>query len=61
MLENAAPPLWKSSSPMKNYSMESTPHITPSSQPPSQPKNAPENVCTIPKKPLLYANTGQNL
>ena len=49
MLENAAPPLWKSSSPMTNSSMESIRHITHSSQPSSQPKNPPENVCTLPK------------
>ena len=48
MLENAAPPLWKSSSPMTNSSMESIPHITPLLNPSSQPKNPPENFCTVP-------------
>ena len=36
MLENAAPPLWKSSSSMENF-----PHIAPSSQPPPPNRKIP--------------------
>ena len=49
MLENAAPPSWKFSSPIKNSSMERSSHLTPSPQPPPQQrKENPENVFTLP-------------
>ena len=50
MLENPELPSWKFSSPMTNYSMESSPNISSSSQqlPPPDQKNQSENVCTLP-------------
>ena len=41
MLENAAPPSWKSSSSMTNSSMDCFPRITPSSQPLHPAKKIP--------------------